>query len=158
MSAQSMLRSLVDSCHPTHLLTCGSLANELGQRWQQAQDTANLLQLESSEAGKTLDLAQTPDLALVTDTLEHVDYEQGRLLLGQLRNLGSHQIAVLVADCRHWPFRAFIGLGFRRQQRLEENGQSYTVYTYNIDTYNRKRDWNNPKNWANPEMWDKARW
>ncbi|MEX2474730.1 DUF6231 family protein [Marinobacter sp.] len=27
-----------------------------------------------------------------------------------------------------------------------------------IDSYNRKRAWNNPDHWANPEMWGKAWW
>ena len=57
-----------------------------------------------------------------------------------------------------WDFKDFIGLGFRRQAELNDNGYNRTLYTYNIDNYNHKRAWNNPKNWANPEMWDKARW
>ena len=31
-------------------------------------------------------------------------------------------------------------------------------YSYNLKTYNIKRDWNNPKGWANPENFDKYRW
>ena len=31
-------------------------------------------------------------------------------------------------------------------------------HSYNLKTYNIKRDWNNPKGWANPENFDKYRW
>ena len=31
-------------------------------------------------------------------------------------------------------------------------------HSYNLKTYNLKRDWNNPKGWANPENFNKYRW
>ena len=31
-------------------------------------------------------------------------------------------------------------------------------HSYNLKTYNIKRDWNNPKGWANPENFNKYRW
>ena len=31
-------------------------------------------------------------------------------------------------------------------------------YSYNLKTYNIKRDWNNSKGWANPENFEKYRW
>ncbi len=97
---------------------------------------------------------------MITDTLEHLSHEQGELLLGQLRNYGTHQIAVISADDGRWAFTDFIGLGFQRQAVVTESGPSSdrTLYTYNIDSYNHKRKWNNPDNWANPEMWGKAWW
>jgi hypothetical protein len=80
------------------------------------------------------------------------------MLLGQLRNYGTHQIAVVVDPEQGWDFKDFIGLGFRRQAELDDDGRTRTLYTYNIDNYNHKRAWNNPDNWANPEMWGKAWW
>ena len=64
----------------------------------------------------------------------------------------------MVKDCPGWSFTDFIGLGFRRQAELGYEDSPLTLYTYNIDSYNHKRAWNNPDNWANPEMWDKAWW
>ena len=40
----------------------------------------------------------------------------------------------------------------------EFSDKDLCCYSYNLKTYNIKRDWNNPKGWANPENFDKYRW
>ena len=40
----------------------------------------------------------------------------------------------------------------------EFTDQDLCCHSYNLKTYNIKRDWNNPKGWANPENFDKYRW
>ena len=40
----------------------------------------------------------------------------------------------------------------------EFSDKSLCCHSYNLKTYNIKRDWNNPKGWANPENFDKYRW
>ena len=32
------------------------------------------------------------------------------------------------------------------------------IFTYNLESYNKKRNWNNADGWANPENFDKYRW
>lgn len=100
---------------------------------------------------------RVPDLALVTETLERLPRETGALLLGQLRNYGTREIAVLVHASAPWTFTDFLGLGFRRQARLPSD-PDLTLYSYNLDSYNHTRTWNNPEHWANPHMWGKAWW
>ena len=34
----------------------------------------------------------------------------------------------------------------------------FFCFSYNLKTYNNKRNWNNPEGWANPENFDKYRW
>ena len=40
----------------------------------------------------------------------------------------------------------------------EFSDKDLCCYSYNLKTYNIKRDWNNPKGWANPENFNKYRW
>jgi len=152
------LARLVDACRPDTLVACGAMAEEIGQRWCDHHRGPTLTSLDPNAPNDDFPLPQTQDLALITDTLEHLSHEEGALLLGQLRNYGTHQIAVLMADDAQWAFTDFIGLGFQRQASVGTGETAYTLYTYNIDSYNHKRAWNNPDHWANPEMWDKAWW
>ncbi|MCM0614149.1 hypothetical protein KFJ24_16795 [Marinobacter sediminum] len=152
------LARIIDTTQPETLLCCGSVAGEVAELWQRHQETSRVRTLDTSDPNATLNLDTVHDLALISDTLEHLPHDEGALLLGQLRNYGTHQIAVLVGEAPDWAFTDFIGLGFRRHAELESGNGALTLYTYNLDTYNHKRAWNNPDNWANPEMWGKAWW
>jgi hypothetical protein len=157
-SHQALAR-IVDTCQPGSLLVCGAEADEVGQRWYQHHPSSSVTTLDAYAPNTAFPLSATQDLALITNTLEKVSHEEGEMLLGHLRNYGTHQIAVVVDSDQGWDFRDFIGLGFRRQAALGDGkGAARTLYTYNIDNYNKTRAWNNSKNWANPEMWDKTRW
>ncbi|MDX1560295.1 MAG: DUF6231 family protein [Marinobacter sp.] len=157
-TARETLARIIDTCSPATLLSCGSLANEVSRIWQKHQEGIDVRTLDTIDPNANLFLDRVADLALVTETLEHLPHDEGALLLGQLRNYGTHQIAVLVGETPDWAFTDFIGLGFRRHAELENDNGALTLYTYNLDTYNHKRAWNNPENWANPEMWGKAWW
>lgn len=157
-TARETLARIIDTSSPATLLSCGSLATEMSKIWQKHQEGVDLHTLDTSDPNASLVLERVVDLALITDTLEHLPHDEGALLLGQLRNYGTHQIAVVVGETPGWAFTDFIGLGFRRHAELENDNGVLTLYTYNLDTYNHKRAWNNPENWANPEMWGKAWW
>ena len=43
-------------------------------------------------------------------------------------------------------------------RRIREDGVWFSVYTYDIDSFNRQREWNSPENWANPENFRRYRW
>lgn len=154
---ESAFHDLLQHCHPTRLLALGALAQAVAERWQSEHPDTELA-LASATAPTDEPLLSTPhDLALISDVLQTLDKAEAVLLLGHLRNLGTQQIAVLAPDRASLQFNDFIGLGFVRQARFQQPVPQ-TLFTYNIASYNRKRDWNNPRNWANPEMWNKARW
>ena len=88
------------------------------------------------------------DLALVME-LEKLSKSQGIELLAKLRNCYGCKIIVGMEKPNQWSLEDFIGLGFKRERRQLE----WEIYSYDIGTYNRKRQWNNSKFWANPEMW-----
>jgi|SRR5690606_24035889 len=155
---EKVLARILDTSQPDTLLCCGDTASRVSQLWHGQREAVRLLTLETSDPNARLPLDSVPDLAIITETLEHLPYEEGVLLLGQLRNYGTHQIAVLVSQTTDWGFTDFIALGFQRHADLENENGILTLYSYNLDTYNHKRAWNNPDNWANPEMWGKAWW
>jgi len=157
-SARDILARIIDTTQPETLVCCGPVAQEVAERWQQHRNSARVCALDTADPNAALPLDAVQDLALITDTLEHLPHDEGALLLGQLRNYGTHQIAVLVKDAPDWAFTDFIGLGFRRHAEVQDSSGTLTLYTYNLDTYNHKRAWNNPDNWANPEMWGKSWW
>jgi len=46
-----------------------------------------------------------------------------------------------------------------RHCRLESAaGVTSSIYTYDIDGYNRPRAWNSPRGWANPKNFKRFRW
>ncbi|WP_404363631.1 DUF6231 family protein [Marinobacter sp.] len=149
--------ALLATCRPRRLLVCGERAGEIGRQWAAGQPGTELTSIDQENPGDDPALLQPHDLALISDTVENLPREKASLFLGQLRNLGTQQIAVLAKDDGSLVFRDYIGLGFVRQAHFETEPPE-TLYTYNIASYNRKRDWNNPRFWANPEMWNKSRW
>ncbi|MFE8069562.1 DUF6231 family protein [Marinobacteraceae bacterium S3BR75-40.1] len=157
MTLDDELLGLIANCQPGSLLTCGSTASRVASQWAEHHPDCQVTALKAAEPNRAFPLPRQHDLALVTDTLENLPHDEGELLLGQLRNFGARQIAVLVAHSESWRFQDFLGLGFKRQKTLTAEPPC-DLYTYDIRTYNHKRTWNNPKYWANPEMWDKARW
>ncbi|KAE8547522.1 DUF6231 family protein [Marinobacter nauticus] len=155
---ERVLARILDTSQPDTLLYCGDTASRVSEVWHGQRKAVRLLALDTADPNARLPLDSVPDLAIITDTLEHLPYEEGALLLGQLRNYGTHQIAVLVPQTTDWGFTDFIALGFQRHADIESENGALTLYTYNLDTYNHKRAWNNTDNWANPEMWGKAWW
>ena len=161
IAAPQALAAIVDTCQPDSVVSCGTLANLVTRHWHQQCPNTRLTVLDPAIPNGAFPLPHTHDLALISDTLEYLSHDDGQLLLGQLRNYGTHQIAVVIDSDAPWHFQDFLALGFRRQGQVEsgEDGKrSLTLYTYKLDSYNHKRQWNNPDYWANPEMWGKAWW
>ena len=146
---------------PARLLCCGQMGEALGRQWCDAHPDSSCSILAPDEATSAFPLTESVDLALIADLSEVGGPEAASLLLGQLRNYGTGRILVLATDGTSGDFSDFIGLGFRRHASFasqEPYAPGTTIYTYNIDTYNHRRKWNNPDHWANLELWGKAWW
>lgn len=148
------LKQLLGEYRPEHLLVAGETALEVGTVWAH-HSGATLVDLTEDPLGVREQSSGVADLALITDVLTRLSHEDARQLLGWLRNAGARRVAVSVAPGDDWSFNDMIALAFRRYSALDDGT---TVYAYDIETYNRPRDWNNPKYWANPENWGKYRW
>ena len=156
--SEQALAAIIDSCQPSTIVALGDTAQQMAQRWSEHHE-CEVTRVSADDTEGALSLSGVQDLGLVSDTLERVSFRQGQILIGQLRNYGTRQIAVLVRDQSGWSLNDFIALGFKREARLEaDGGEPLTLYTYNISSYNHQRPWNNPRFWANPHMWGKARW
>jgi hypothetical protein len=157
MEPLELLNRILHTYEPKTIVCCGKQACRVTDDWSRNHPDVSIATLSPNDPNAGFPLPVLHDLALVSDTLEHLPQAEGKMLLGQLRNAGARRIAVLVEAEKSWRFADFIGLGFKRVQHIGGD-QPQTLYAYDIASYNHKRKWNNPDNWANPEMWDKARW
>ncbi len=110
---------------------------------------------------KELASLQRFDLAVVADQLEHLPKSTGMELLGRIRNAHSNRCCVTYAPAgRHsaWTAVDFFSLGMTLISTFQNAGRELQLYTYAIEQYNRRRDWNNNRFWANPENFDKYWW
>lgn len=98
------------------------------------------------------ELAGVYDLAIVFDELEDMAEGEVTRLLGTLRNRYCQRLLV----CSRLPLgiTAMRALGFARGEPL----CGRDVFTYDIDTYNEERAWNNSEDWAHPQSYDKRRY
>ena len=101
------------------------------------------------------------DFGLVHNVLERLDSENGTALLARLRDLHCPRFAVTWSagvNDPAWTDGAFLSLGMALHRRIELDGVTTTVYHYDIDTYNPRREWNDNSQWANPGNFDRYRW
>ena len=98
------------------------------------------------------------ELGVVFDYLEHLPEEEALQLLCRMRNLKCERLWVAVRTCPQWSFNTMIGIGFNRNNCYEDGERQVCTYSYDLATYNRKREWNNSRFWANPQNWGKYRW
>lgn len=157
MQPAQALFQIIRHCQPHSLLFCGRPAAEAAEQWHKMAPTT---QLQSMKVPPQTDLSAQPpvELTVISDCLEVLSSSEGELLLGQLRNFVSGQIAVYLSSPSKLHFTDFIALGFKRWEPAESKLHGGEIYTYDIASYNHKRQWNSPENWANPENWDKYRW
>ncbi len=150
------------------MLPQDALWNELQQQQPDrllvySDDKVPALTLWSQEHNRTLTYISTPeelepltrfDLAIVLDW--QINSKNAAQILARIRNLHSHKIWLLSASNSQQPEPSLIGLGFKRERVFDDLNLS--SYGYNLDNYNRRREWNSPKHWANPENWGRYWW
>jgi hypothetical protein len=67
--------------------------------------------------------------------------------------------AASAAADSYWTDGRFLGLTLALYRRVSDvNGAETAIYTYDIDSYNRQRDWNTPEDWAHPGNFNRWRW
>lgn len=91
------------------------------------------------------------DLAVVYG-FDHIDMDPARQVFGHLKNELCQRIWAITSPHSRWQLTEFVALGFRRDS-LPDEFAAADSYSYNLESYNHKRDWNNPRFWANPQNW-----
>ena len=125
-----------------------------------SQDISKLLKRIEKLNIETLSIApsienitsESFDLFIVLDDVKVTEAN-----IGTIKNLISQKI-VIFTDFKNdgKTDKTMIKLGL--QTELRDKTNELKCFSYNLKTYNNKRDWNNPKGWANPENFDKFRW
>lgn len=161
-SPQRHLAAILDGQRPATLLTLSLNPMPVVDQWCQERGT-QLTRLEEPDPFDDLARLGRFDLVIVADQLEYMTRDNGTELLGLLRNLHTNALVVLyqpqrAPDTLRWPRNDFLGMGLRREADFEDGERSMTLYSYELDTYNFRRAWNNPQYWANPENWGRYWW
>jgi hypothetical protein len=106
-------------------------------------DSLSILNLEHLDNNAV----EPNDLCIVFD-----DMPISKTQIGLIKNTLAQKILVIQKSIND--DQKFIELGFTNSVEITPA----KIYSYNIKTYNNKRDWNNPEGWANPENFEKYRW
>ena len=125
-----------------------------------SQDISKLLKRIEKLNIKTLTIApnienipsESFDLFIVLDDVKITEAN-----IGTIKNLISQKI-VIFTDFEDDGKRDKTMIKLGLQTELRDKTNKLKCFSYNLKTYNNKRDWNNPKGWANPENFDKFRW
>lgn len=72
--------------------------------------------------------------------------------IGKIKNTLSQKLVIFSTDSQQRDMLLRLGLVNEFDEDL------FFCFSYNLKTYNNKRNWNNPEGWANPENFDKYRW
>ena len=89
------------------------------------------------------------DLCIIFD-----DMPISKTQIGLIKNILAQKMLILKTKKDDSDHQKFLELGFTHEDKITQA----RVYSYNLKTYNNKRDWNNSEGWANPENFEKFRW
>lgn len=155
---QQALAALLEHHVPTRLLHVGRSDMPAIDAFSRSHPNSQLDR--SPSAPLPDDLARRRyDLAIIADCLEHLPKRDGLQLLGGIRNLNASRIAVLVdLGACGWQATDFFALALQINAHFERDGQTLTLFTYDLLAYKQVPDWLNAKFWANPQMFGKYWW
>lgn len=139
---------------PCDTLLISPQGHVLGKR---LQDHTRLLRADANALLERPQDWTRQRLALVADTLETLNPDQGAALIALLRDRLAETLYCLAmpAQC---PAERMFALGLRPLGTYPGNGGGPTLYHFDLYDYKRTPDWLNARNWANPELWNKHRW
>lgn len=162
---QEILYELLEATAPRTLL-CVTASPSLSSvdQYLAHHDDCDVTTMPPIEASAHLAEQGRYDYAVLSGALEAMEHDDGAALIARLRDFHCHRFALACthADAHHtegaWPEAELLAMSLSLHRRVAEDGVWYSVYTYDIDTFNRRREWNDPTNWANPENFRRYRW
>lgn len=97
-------------------------------------------------------------LLIIGEALAALPETSATEIVAALRNRFNAKIILL--QCASFPlgFHQLLGLGFKREFQSTAEHDAVNIFSYDIASYNKKRDWNNSRFWANPQNFEKYRW
>lgn len=161
---EEIMLECIESASPQRLLWIAPAAPAAVEAWLAAGHGREATGLAPAAARDALqDLARF-DYALVTGALEYLSVPDGEALIARLRDVHCHRFAVVLRRPPGdrdpaWSDGRLRGLALTLHLRVAEaDGGETAIYTYDIDTYNFRREWNTPDNWAHPQNFRCRRW
>lgn len=162
---QEILYELLEATAPKTLLcvTANPSLSSVDQ-YLTHHDDCDLTTMPPTGAPRRLAQKGRFDYAVLSGALEEMEHEDGAALIARLRDFHCHRFALACthADAHHaegaWPEAEMLAMALSLHRRVDEDGVWHSVYTYDIDTFNRRREWNDPTNWANPGNFRRYRW
>ncbi|MBX7271347.1 MULTISPECIES: DUF6231 family protein [Stutzerimonas stutzeri subgroup] len=155
---QQALAAMLEHYAPSHLLHVGRSDQPALAAYAECHPEFQLDRADAAPLSEQLAF-QRYDLALFVDCLEHMPKRNGLELLGSVRNLNASRMAVLVdLDASEWQTTDFYALALQVSERFQRDGQTLTLFTYDLLQYKQVPDWLNARFWANPENFGKYWW
>ena len=102
------------------------------------------------------------DVAIVAETLEHIDRSLGAALIARLRDVLSRRLYIVVdvsgTTTTHWTVSELLAFGLTVDESSTDDSRPWRLFSYEVGQYKLTPEWLNTKNWANPDQWEKTRW
>lgn len=146
---------IIEEIKPSHVLVASSQIEEI------LKDAKAQCVIQALPASKMLDLqlnsddVKNVDLVVLGENLNQLEHAKMIEVIGVLRNHLNAKMLILCNEASTLSFSDMLSLGFKREEQ-DESG--LMLYSYDIASYNKKREWNNSRFWANPENFNKYRW
>jgi len=150
----TILSPLLTQFQPKSVLIVGETARDF---YQDKHDTRSQV-LTTPFNLEILSTISTVDLAIVSEITDTLAKPQALEWLGMIRNCYAQHIIVISnveqSTQQGWQLADFLGMGMKHVASITD----YQIFSYAIENYRPKREWQNSKFWANPENYDKYRW
>ena len=102
------------------------------------------------------------DVAIVAETLEHIDRSLGAALIARLRDVLSRRLYIVIEVAgtvtTHWTAPELLAFGLTVDEPSTDDSRRWRLFSYEVGQYKITPEWLNTKDWANPELWGKTRW
>ena len=176
ISPDQLIANILEQHQTKSLLLFGSEQPPAVKKYLQLQSDS--IQIQNIDKLSTLanlaNLETRFDLCLIAPELAKQDKQSGIELLAGIRNRFCHHIYLFIPlgktsiEKTNWQESDLFSLGLKRLAEFKQKsskpqiaGTSEPVlncFAYQIESYIKKRDWNNARFWANPEQFGKHWW
>ena len=158
-SPEQRLGIILEQHQASRILYCGEHKPRALIAWEQTNSACRTTQLPRACHPKQLIGLGHFDIAIVTEQIEYLERSLAIELIGQIRNAHSNHLClfVKVQNC-DWTRDDFYALGMRLGDIFYQDDRLVHLYTYNVESYNHIRAWNNSRFWANPENFSQYWW
>ena len=173
LSPDQLLTNLLDEHKPKNILLVGSETPPAIQQYLDGKNDNSIKLQILSDTSLLSNIESRFDFCLITPELIQQRKQSGIELLAGIRNRLCHDIYLFIplnesgSDTEEWTEKDLFSLGLKRLAQFnstvissqEKNkGPILHCFAYQIESYIKKRDWNNARFWANPEQFDKSWW